>query len=103
MALSCTIQSGAMYLDTHVIIFFTITSLDKEGITNIVAPASVHVVMEGRNNGSYIDFMEPFSYSQMVRWYINIGFGNGSYICIITIYVSPRSTMDIYDAIFYCA
>ena len=28
MVLSCTTQSGAMYLDTHVIIFFTITTLD---------------------------------------------------------------------------
>ena len=44
MALSCMTKYDAMYLDTHVIIFFT--------ITNIIATSSVHVVVERRNHGS---------------------------------------------------
>ena len=88
----------------HDIIFFTITSLDQKGITNIVATSSIHVVVERRKDGSYMDLIGPFGYSQTVRWCNNMGFGNAcddSYICIIKRYVSTRSTMNIYGAIFY--
>ena len=63
MVISCTTQSGTMYHDTHVTIFFTNTPLDEEGITNVFVTSSVHVVVGGRNNGSFMDFMEPFGYA----------------------------------------
>ena len=74
MALSCTTQSGAMYLDTMLLYFYYLDTLSLLPWTK--KAYSVHVVADGGNDGSYMDFMGPFAYSQKVRWYCNIGFGN---------------------------
>ena len=63
-------QSGATYHGTHVIIFSSITPLDWEGITHVVATSLVHVIV--RKDGSCMDFMGSFGYSQTIRWCYNI-------------------------------
>ena len=58
MVITCVTQSGATYHGTHVIIFSSITPLDWEGITHVVATSLVHVIV--RKDGSCMDFMGSF-------------------------------------------
>ena len=51
MALSCTTQSGAMYLDTHVIIFFTLLPWTKKTLQNMLQPIRFMFWRKGERMG----------------------------------------------------